>query len=358
MDRIHALLRILKKHKADSFFINSEANITYLTGFSGDSSRLLISQNSIVLITDGRYTEQAEKECGKEIKIVKWVTDKRYSRETYEPIFKEYGAHRLGFEGDKLSYSEFLELQAAAGRDSCISLSGITEELRLVKNEKEISFLKTACEISDKSLWDTLGSIKVGATEAEIAAVLEFNLRKNGSEGISFETLLLSGQRTSLLHGKPGQNRIQAGDFLLFDFGALYKGYHADMSRTFVMGKPDEKKKIIYDIIFKAQQNALDCIKDGVEGKRADDAVREMIPPEYLEYYYPGLGHGVGLEIHENPFIKNSSQFTFREGMTVTIEPGVYIPGWGGLRIEDTLVVRKEGIDVLTKFPKELMVIE
>ncbi len=355
MDRIQTLLQNLSKTRADAIFINSEPNITYLTDFSGDSSRLIVSQNEIVLITDGRYTEQAEKECSKDIRIFKWLDDKRYSSETYEFLIKELNIQSIGFEGNKLTYSEFTELQNSIIHINPIPLFGLVENLRIIKNDLEIEYLRTACEISDRALHDTIKEIKPGKTESEIAGILEFNLRKHGSQGLSFDTLLLSGSRTSLLHGKPGANKLQTGDFLLLDFGATYKGYHADMSRTFIIGKADAKKKELYSIIYSAQRDSVQCIRDGVEGKRADEVVRENIPDKYIDYYYPGLGHGVGLEIHEYPFIRNTSEFFFHKGMTVTIEPGIYLPGFGGLRIEDTIVVRDNEAEILTTFPRELI---
>ena len=355
MSRIQNLLQTLSKTQAEAVFINSEPNIRYLTGFSGDSSRLIVSHNAVVLITDGRYTEQAQNECSKDVRIFKWLNDKRYSSETYGFLIKELNIQTIGFEENKLTYSEFIELQNSIIQMNPIPLFGMVEDLRVIKNDLEVEYLRNACEISDRALQDTIKEIKIGKTEAEIAGILEFNLRKHGSEGLSFDTLLLSGSRTSLLHGKPEANELQNGDFLLFDFGATYKGYHADISRTFILGKADAEKKELYSIIYSAQRDSVQCIHDGVEGKIADEAVRKNIPEKYIEYYYPGLGHGVGLEIHEYPFIRNTSEFIFQTGMTVTIEPGIYLPGIGGLRIEDTIVVRDQKADILTKFPKELI---
>ncbi len=357
MNRINVLLDKLKQYNCDGFFINSEANITYLSGFTGDSSRLMVSPNGVVLITDGRYTEQAEKECHNEISIFKWIDDNRYQHETYKKVSDDLKIKKICFEGSRLSYSEFTQLKKATGNNQIESLDGIVEEIRIIKSDEEIENLKKACEITDKALHDTLNTVRPGRTEAEIVAELEYNMKLNGSEGISFDTMVLSGARTSLLHGKPGNNKIKEGDFLLFDFGALYKGYHADMSRTFIIGKFNKKQKQMYDIVHDAQINSLQAIKNGVPGKKADDAVREIIPDEYIEFYYPGLGHGVGLEIHEQPFLKNTAEFNFKENMTITVEPGIYIPDLGGLRIEDTVVVKKDGVEILTKFPKDLMIL-
>lgn len=357
MKRINKLLNLLKEQEIDAILITNEANISYLTGFTGDSSRLIVSQKACIFLTDGRYTEQAGKECHPEIEIIKWLKDKRYGVETYNYAINKLGIKRLGFESDIVSYATYKLLANGLVNAELVAVSGLVEQLRLVKDKQEIQYLRKACEISDKALELTIPDIKVGMTEIEILAKLEYNLKTNGADDLSFETMVLSGSKTSLLHGKADQKPIEKGDFLLFDFGALYKSYHADISRTFIIGEASEKQKELYEIIKKAQANACLSIKDGVHGNVPDIEVRKVIPDKYIDYYYPGLGHGVGIVIHEDPFIKNTCDFKFKDGMTITIEPGVYIPDWGGLRIEDTLVVTKNGVEILNTFPKELIIL-
>ena len=355
MIRINNLLQLLDEKDLDGILITSEPNITYLSGFTGDSSRLIVSKNGTVFLTDGRYTEQAGNECHAEIEIVKWIDDKRYSCKTYGEFVKKFQISKLGFEGNIVSYTDFKNLADGLKDIQLAPVTGLIENLRYIKDDDEIFKLRHASRITDTALEHTLPYIKKGVSEAELTAKLEFNLKMTGAEEISFDTIILSGTKTSLLHGKPDSKLLEDGDFVLFDFGGVYKGYHADMSRTFMVGKPTRKHIELYKIIQEAEQKAIDAIKPGLDGRVPDQIVRNIIPDKYIEYYYPGLGHGVGLEIHEDPFIRNIADFTFKPGMVVTIEPGIYIPGWGGLRIEDTVVVTNDSAEILNQFPKDFM---
>ena len=357
MERINNLINILNNKKIDGFLITSEANITYLTGFTGDSSRLIVSPKGCTFMTDGRYTEQAQLECHPKIEIIKWINDERYGTKTYNRCIHDLNIKKLAFEGSVISYSTYQYLTQEVKGCELIPVDGVVEKLRLVKDEKEIEFLKEASKISDKALELTVPYIKPGISEIEILARLEFNLKTNGADDLSFETMVLSGAKTSLLHGKADSKNIEKGDLVLFDFGALYKGYHADISRTFAVGTISSQQQEMYEVIQKAQAEACNSIKAGVHGTIPDTTVRNIIPDKYIDYYYPGLGHGVGLVIHEEPFIKNTCDFIFKEGMVLTIEPGIYIPGIGGLRIEDTIVVKKNGFELLNKFPKDLKIL-
>jgi len=357
MERIIKLINILNDKKIDGFLVTSEANITYLTGFTGDSSRLIVSPKGCAFLTDGRYTEQAQLECHPEINIIKWINDERFGVKTYNKCIHDFNIKKLGFEGNDISFSTYQYLEKKIKDCELLPVDNLVEELRLIKDESEIGFLKKACEISDKALELTVPYIKPGVSEIEILARLEYNLKTNGADDLSFDTMVLSGSKTSLLHGKADYKKIEKGDFVLFDFGALYKGYHADISRTFAVESISDQQKELYDIIQKSQIDACNSIKAGVHGTVPDTTVRNIIPDKYIEHYYSGLGHGVGLVIHENPFIKNTCDFMFKEGMTLTIEPGIYLPGKVGLRIEDTIVVRKDGVEFLNKFSKDLMIL-
>lgn len=346
---------MLPEQGCDSMLITKPENVTYLTHFTGDSSHLFIGNGHYILITDGRYQEQAKLECPPGITIMDWIDDKRYDILTYGHIVKQAGIQKMAFESDVLCHSDYMKLYTGLRGTELVPLTGIVEKNRMIKENSEVSLLHTACQISDKALETILPDIKPGISEMKVTALLEYQLKMLGADDISFSTIVLSGKRTSLLHGHPGANTLHDGDFLLFDFGALYKGYHADISRTFVIGKAGTKQKQLYSVIREAQQKAMDGIKDGIEGNLPDKIVRSILPEEYLPYYYPGIGHGVGLEIHEKPFIRYDAEFIFRKGMVITIEPGVYIPGWGGLRIEDTALVTDKGIEPLSHFPKELI---
>lgn len=355
MSRIEKALHQVRDIHCDTLFITQPENITYLTNFTGDSSHLLLSGQGCVLLTDGRYTEQAKSECRQEVEIFSWIDNKRYGIETYRHVLKTLKSKRIAFESDVLSFADHKKLETGLSEFTLVPTENRIEQLRLVKDEQEVSCLREACRISDKALELTIPAIKPQMTEMEITSLLEYNLKTQGAEDISFTSIVLSGSKTSLLHGKPGSRQVEKGDFILFDFGALYKGYHADISRTIVLGKASKKQRLLYSIIREAQQKAVDCLVPGLAGNKPDEIVRNTIPDEFIGYYYPGLGHGVGLQIHELPFIKKESDFIFQKGMVVTIEPGIYIPGWGGLRIEDTVLIDENGNASLTRFSRDLI---
>jgi len=357
MKRINKLLEIMKEKEVDGFLVSSESNVTYLSGFTGDSSYLVVSAQGGMFFTDGRYTEQAAKQCHDGIEVIKWIENKRNGVESYSHAVKSLGIKRLGFEGSAMNFSTYKTLSDGMKDVEFVSLSNMVESLRMVKDEEEISCLRTACEISDRALELTVPYIKQGVTEMELIARLEFNLKSNGAEGLSFDSMILSGAKTSLLHGKPDAKRLEHGDYILFDFGALYKGYHADISRTFILGEADEKQRELYDIIQRAEMESIMTLKSGISAQVPDQKVRDIIPEKYIQYYYPGLGHGVGLQVHEDPSFAQTSQFTIKENMTVTIEPGIYIPEWGGLRIEDTILVTEDGSEILNKFSRDLTIL-
>jgi Xaa-Pro aminopeptidase len=357
MKRINKLLDHLKSLEVDGILISSVPNVTYLSEFTGDSSILIVSPSRCMLLTDGRYTEQARKECPADIQVVKWLNNKRFGIETYQHVVSELNIKRLGFEGQDMTFSSYETLRKGLASVELINVGACIEKLRQIKDPAEISHLKTACRISVKALEITLPLIKEGITEKELASRLDYNIREQGADAISFDTIVLTGARTSLLHGKPENHVIQKGDLVLFDFGALYKGYHADISRAFVVGKPDQQQTELYNIIQQAQMAGVMALMSGVSGRRPDEIVRKHIPEKYISYYYPGLGHGVGLQIHEEPFIGQASEATLENDMVLTVEPGIYIPGWGGIRIEDTVWITGDSAAILTDFPRELMVL-
>ncbi len=357
MKRINNLLQSLKKQEIDGLLVSSKSNVTYLSNFTGDSSLLLVTPTRTVLLTDGRYTEQAAGECHADIQIFKWLKNERYGIGTYRHITKELSVKRLGIEGHMMTYSTFRMLEEGLKNIEIVSMENMVERQRQIKDQEEIGCIRTACSISVEALKKTIPFIKAGISEMELTARLEYNLKTSGAHNLSFDTIVLSGTRTSLLHGKPGNKKLENGDFVLFDYGALYKGYHADVSRTFILGKADEKQQELYAIIQKAQLSAILSIKPGISGRKADKIVRNNIPEKYIAYYYPGMGHGLGLDIHEEPFLGEMYDSLLEKDMVLTVEPGIYIPDWGGLRIEDTVLITQNGSEVLSDFPKELIII-
>jgi Xaa-Pro aminopeptidase len=355
MERIKKLIDKLNSLSIDSMLITNVTNVSYISGFTGDSSHLIISSNGCILLTDGRYTEQARNECIEGLEVFNWIENNRYGVQTYQYCIDKLHITSLAFESRSLSHHDYSRLSGGLKIDQFIPVQDLIEKIRQIKDKNEIANLTEACSISDSALNAILPIIKPGITEIDITAELEYKLKTLGADDLSFNSLILSGKRTSLLHGKPGKNKLQSGDFLLFDFGALKNGYHADISRTFVIGKASAQQKEVFEIIRKAQSAAVEVLQEGINGNLPDTVVRNHIPEKYIRYYYPGLGHGVGLDIHELPFIKSDADFTFHEGMVVTIEPGIYIPDWGGLRIEDTVVINKKDYQILTQFPRELL---
>lgn len=360
-NRIEMLFENFNIQLGDAFFVSDESNVTYLTGFTGEAAYAIISPSGCVLMTDGRYDQQAIGECHENIIVTKWLNPTRPDPKTIAVYLEKFKIKRLMFNDKNLSFRNYDIFKKSFGAlDLNIELwpiSGEIEKLREIKNLEEINFIKKACEIADKALELTLDSVKVGVTELQVVATLEYNLKMCGADNISFDTMVLSGEKTALPHGKPSNKKLEDGDFLQFDFGALYKGYHSDMSRTFFVGSVSEKQKHLYEMMLKATVDATNVLKDGIAAKYPDDIVRKVISDEYLKYYYPGLGHGVGLDIHEAPSMNTTTKDNIKENMIVTIEPGVYIPNWGGMRIEDTILVTKTGYEVLTKFPRELRIL-
>ncbi len=335
----------------EGILISKPENIFYFSGFRGDSTILFVTKNFRKLVTDGRYTEQAKLQA-KNFEIV----------EQREGLFKKVaeevknsGAKKICFEGGITTFNEYIYL-----RENLPGVelhSGEVDSLRQVKDEKEIPLIRRACEIADRAFAEILNFIRPGLHEFEVAAELEYLMRKFGSEKAAFDTIAASGIRGSLPHGTASAKEIFSGEFLTLDFGAVFSGYHSDITRTVCVGKADERQKKIYSVVLDAQLHGLEVIKAGVSGKAADAAVRKKISDAgFGEYFSHALGHSVGLEIHEEPRLSRLSKCERLEpGMIVTDEPGIYIPEFGGVRIEDTVLVKNSGAEVLTKSPKNLI---
>ncbi len=355
MKRIQNLLPLLSTKGIDALLVTSVPNVNYLSGFTGESAHLIVSAKGCYFFTDPRYTEQAAKECHKEIRVLNWIENKRCGTESYHFAGMQSGFKTLGFESNALSHAAYAKLVSEMSQYDLIPTEGLVETLRRVKDAEEVENLRTAAQISDRALELTLPLIKAGVSELELTAHLEFHLKTNGAEGLSFDSIILGGKKTSLLHGQPGKETVEKGDFILFDFGALYKGYHADISRTVILGSPSPKQREVYDLIQSAQWEAIKSLKPGASGTTPDQKVREIITNQYIDYYYQGLGHGTGLEVHEAPNLSQSSVDTLEAGMVLTVEPGIYIPDWGGLRIEDSVLITETGFESLNQFSRDLI---
>ncbi|MEG2353326.1 MAG: Xaa-Pro peptidase family protein [Clostridium sp.] len=355
MSKIQCILNSLEQLNLDALFLVKKSNVNYISAFTDEAAYVLISKKGNFLITDGRFVELAEKLCNPNgFKVLNWNKYGKNLIAGVTAISKELCIKRLGFERASMTFDMFDNLGKALETVELVPTSDIVENLRYVKNEKEISLLREAGNITDKSFQEILEFIKPGMTETEVAAKLEYIIKLNGGDGVGFETILISGAKTSLPHGKPDNKIIEVGDFITLDFGALYKGYTADMTRTIVIGKANPKQLEVYNLVKEAQQAGMEAIKDGVTSKHPDDVIRKIVAP-YIEYYYPGIGHGVGLDLHEQPFLGINGDRIIKKNCVITVEPGLYIPNWGGVRIEDSVLVLEEGVERFNNCTKDLI---
>lgn len=351
--KLEKLRASLEEHGVDALLITNGHSRRYMTGFTGTAGVAIISKNDAVFITDFRYTEQAAKEI-KEFRIVKHT--KTLIEEVANQV-TEMGINSIGFEKDDLTYSSF-ELYKQAIHADLVPLSGLVEKIRLIKTDEEISIIKSACRIADEAYEHIVTYIKPGMTELEVSNELEFFMRKRGATSSSFDTIVASGVRSALPHGVASDKVIEVGDFVTLDFGAVYNGYISDTTRTVAVGEPSEHLKEIYQVVLDAQLLALEKIKPGMTGKEADAIARDYIASKgYGEAFGHSLGHGIGLEVHEGPGLSFRSDVVLEPGMVITIEPGIYLPNIGGVRIEDDALVTENGLEKLTHSTKELLIL-
>lgn len=350
-DRLARLYDKLAAEEVDALLITKLAHVTYFSGFRGDSTALLIGKDIRKLITDGRYTEQAVREA-KNFTLVE-QTEGLYKKIVDE--LKISHCRKIGVEGNVMTVAERDYL--AKELDGFEFKSVALDTLRQVKDAAEIECIRRACQIADDAFAKILPVIKPGVREVDIAAELEYFMRRLGSERAAFTTIVASGWRGSLPHGTASDKKICAGELVTFDFGATFKGYCSDITRTICVGKASAEQRKIYDAVKAAQAYGLEVITAGKSGKDIDAAVRDKLTASgYGDYFVHGLGHGVGLEIHEEPRLsKLSKSENLLPNMIVTDEPGVYIENFGGVRIEDTVLVTSGAAQPLTRSPKILI---
>jgi Xaa-Pro aminopeptidase len=340
-------------------------NVRYLSGFTGSNGALLVfaDDRGAVLATDGRYrTQAAEQAPGLEIAIERALGRYLVGRAA------EGGAHKVGFESNVVTVDGFDALTGELGERNAdcelVRAAGTVESLREVKDAGEVALLRLACEAADAALTDLVerGGLRPGRTEREVSRDLEALMLDHGADAISFETIVAAGPNSAIPHHRPTDAVLAKGDFVKIDFGALVAGYHSDMTRTFVLGNAADWQLEIYQLVADAQRAGRDALRPGAGLRDVDAAARQpIVDAGYGEQFSHSLGHGVGLQIHEAPGIAATSTGTLRAGSVVTVEPGVYLPGRGGVRIEDTLVVPDDSPghtpELLTKFPKELTIL-
>ncbi len=352
MERIARIRERLQREEADVFLVSSPVNRRYLTGFTGSAGLVWISRTRQAILTDFRYLEQVKTECpGWElIRIDSYV-------ESLKSLIEEDKVQKVAFEKDYVTVKQLEDWQEKLPTQF-VGISGWVEELRMIKNADEIANIAKAAKIADEAFAKLLPSLRSGVTEREVALELEFLMRKAGASGMSFEPIVASGPRSALPHARPGERIFSVGDFVVFDFGCIVNGYCSDMTRTVVIGEPEEKHLLIYDLVLEAQLKSLAAVGPGKTGAEVDAIARDIITEMgYGEYFGHGLGHSLGLEVHESPRLSKIDHTVLQPGMIMTVEPGVYLPGFGGVRIEDLVLVTEDGHEVLSSTFKELFVV-
>lgn len=339
------------EHNLQCILINKPENRRYFSGFSGSAGMLVISDHSNFLLTDFRYIEQAAAQTT-QYEIL------RYSNNigtTLAELIKKLGVEQIGFEGDFVTYDEYRELTNNLHSLHLVPIQ--LDTLRMVKDATEVASIKKAVEIADSAFSQIISFIKPGMSEREVALELEYYMRKLGAEKPAFDTIMASGKRGALPHGRASEKIIEPGDLVTMDFGAVYQGYHSDITRTICMGKATDRQQEIYRIVLAAQLAGVRAVAPGKVGKEIDEVSRRIIESAgFGDYFGHGLGHGLGLNIHEDPRLSPANIHTvLMENMVVTVEPGIYLPEWGGIRIEDTVLVNSEGCQILTASNKQLI---
>ncbi|APT75219.1 hypothetical protein LN42_01530 [Marinitoga sp. 1137] len=357
-DRINLLREKMANKGLDGYLIiniesSSKPSSYYLTGFTGSFSVVLITEKEVKFMTDGRYIEQATKQTGEKPIILKG----KLEEEIKKLIELPEGA-KIGFEANTVSSHIYLNILMKFEKYTFIPAEELLLELRRTKSMEEVEYIKKAVEIAEKALQETLDTFKLGMTEKEFAAKLEYNMKIFGSDTYAFETIVASGPRGALPHGIASDKTINKGELVVIDFGAYANGYNSDITRTIAIGEISEKHREIYEIVLKAQKAAVAGVKPGLAYSEIDKIARDIISEAgYGEYFSHGLGHGVGLEVHESPRVSKLSTETSQPGDIITIEPGIYIPGEVGIRIEDDVLVTEDGYELLTTFDKNLIII-
>jgi Xaa-Pro aminopeptidase len=348
--RIIKLIENAKLSHNEGVLICKPVNRLYYASFTGTAGYIYADRKKTYFLADSRYTEQAKKQCS-DFEIVE-ISKER----TIYDFLKSRAPERLFVEENYITMAMHDKLKKSLENAAIIGLDAIVAKQRIIKEPSEIEKISRAARIADKAFSHIIEFINQGLTEKEIALELEFYMLRSGADSISFETIVASGIRSSMPHGAPTDKIVEKGEFITMDFGCMVEGYCSDMTRTVHLGPATEEEKSVYSIVLKAQEEALKFIKEGLAAVSVDKIARGIIMENgYGEYFGHGLGHGVGLEIHEEPFLSSLGNKMLMSGMVVTDEPGIYIPGKFGVRIEDLVVVREKGCDVLSNSPKKLI---
>lgn len=343
-------LRALLGAKLDALLVSDLKNIKYLSGFTGSNAFIAVTHDAAFFLTDPRYTAQAREEVkGCKIRIF------RKALEEIAALVLEERIKALGFEAPNLNYASYRKLAKALPKTRLRPADGLVERLRERKDRFEVERIRASAGLLDIGFRKAARLIRPGAIEGEAAFSIEVGLRKKGAEAMAFDTIIASGERAALPHGSASSKKIRKGELVVVDMGVLKDGYNSDETRTFAMGRLKPRQREIYGIVKDAQAAAIEAIRPGARASEVDGAARKVIEKAgYGKFFGHGTGHGVGLDIHERPSLGPLSEDILQEGMVVTVEPGIYLPGYAGVRIEDMALVAKGGCELLTRTPKEL----
>jgi len=352
--RLAALRNSLVAAHLDGLLVTSSANVRYLSGFSGSSAILCVTTRDAILITDFRYQTQAAEEVGDVARIA--IEPQSLWVGLWQQLSQTSNVDVVGFESAHLVHRDFQRLLEAGARWQWRPTSDLVEALRERKDADEVVLIREAISAAEQALHLTISQVRSGMTELEIAGLLERALRQSGSDGFPFPSIVASGPNAALPHAHPTDRELTKGDFLLMDFGARVGGYCSDVTRTFVFGRATDEQREVHDIVRTANERAVKAVRPGMSGRDADGLARGYIQDRgFGDLFGHSLGHGIGLEVHEAPRLAKTADAPLVEGAVVTVEPGIYRPGWGGVRIEDDVYLSPDGAHVLTRFPRELI---
>jgi len=353
--RIEKLRRKMKAEGIDGMLVRAYHTLRYLTGYSGSNGLLILTQDDALFLTDFRYKTQIEEELPEGLRRLVPQKD-IFSVLPELDIVKNI--KQLAFEEEYTPYSLYRRVKEMLNSCELVPVSGWVEQFSAIKEKEEIKLIKKAIEISEKALSEVLNGFCIGQTELELAAELEYQMKRLGGEKVAFDTIVVSGERGALVHGAPSDKKIKHGEFLTIDFGTFYRGYASDITRTFAVGELDDEQRDVYNVVRDAAYRAMDAARPGMKANELDAVARDYIREAgYGDYFGHGLGHGLGLLIHEEPRISQRVEEELKANMVFTVEPGIYIPGRFGVRIENDVLLTEDGAKKLTSFPDELLTI-
>jgi Xaa-Pro aminopeptidase len=354
--RLGALRAALRAEKCDALVVSNLVNVRYLCGFTGSSGMIVVTRESAYFLTDFRYQQQAETQVSREYSRV--IAKRGLWQEAGKMLKKQ--ATKIGFESEHTSVAAWEENKKLFAPAELVSTFHLVEKLRLQKDANEMEIMRRATRVADEAMEFVLGVLRPGLSEMEVADELLNQIKQRGASGPSFDFIVASGVRGALPHGVASEKIIEKGDMVTIDMGAIVDGYCSDMTRTICVGKPTREQQKIYEIVWHAQTEAAEEMRAGQSCKAADKVARDIISESgYGEYFGHGLGHGVGLQIHEAPRVSQLGKGKLQSGNVVSCEPGIYIPDWGGVRIEDLLLIQKDGAEILNKAskPRKILVV-